>query len=143
MFPNASVTSKTYPKYIGWYYMMICGRLKKTQNLIIFRTFTPFSPNSANVRKMIEFCVFFNLRQIIMQYHPMYLEYVLDVKEAFGNICNHFSRFLSEWSIFWWQVKKSKKVQKIAFFGKNRFFKNCFKLSKIMIYGIKWVPLMS
>ena len=32
---------------------------------------------------------FFNLLQIIIQYSTMYLGYILDVREAFGNIYSH------------------------------------------------------
>ena len=63
--------------------------------------------------------------------------------EAFGSISSQFSWILSEKSIFWYQIKKSKKLQKIAFLVENRFFKNCFKLFKIMIYAMKWVLWVS
>ena len=143
MLPKASLTPQTYSKYIGWYYTMICGRLKKSQKMIVFRTFPLLRPKSGNVRKMTIFCNFFNLQQIIVQCHPMYLEYVWGVREAFGSIYSHFSWFLSKKSIFGPQIKKFKKLQKIGFFAKNQFLKNGFKLLKNTIYDMKWVPQVS
>ena len=52
--PKASPSPQTHPKYIGWYYIMIWGRLKKSQKSIIFRTIPLFRPRRGIVRKMID-----------------------------------------------------------------------------------------
>ena len=74
---------------------------------------------------------------------PMYLGYVWGLKEAFESLQSNFWSILKEKSKNIPQIKNPKKSQKITFLAKIQLLKKSFKWFKMMIYGMKWVPLMS
>ena len=128
--PKASPTPQTYPKYIGWCYIMIFGRLKKLQKSIIFRHFLLLGPKGENDEKWSIFAIFSifqkSLYNIIQCIWDMFGESER-LLEVFLTI---FREFWAKNRYFGRESKNPKKCKKLHFLWKIDFSKIVLNCSK-------------